>query len=215
VNHLILVMINYERINLRQIHSESDPFTEGRYKQFLRHFPEGAKKVLDVGCNTGRGGKVLIEISPELFIVGLDCVKQRLDRLCPNVYVRSICGYSTQIEAEASSFDVVVAGEFIEHLQPSDVEPSFSEFYRVLRLPGRLLLTTPNPQYIRLKLRGKSVIGGAHFSEHYAKELQEKLQLIGFSNIEFRGSGRVSRFLGEHFPIFSCYGSYLVIADKR
>ena len=29
------------------------------------------------------------------------------------------------------------------------------------------------------------------------------------------GSGRVSRFLGEHFPIFSFYGSYLVIVDKR
>ena len=208
-------MANYSGINLEHKESEADPFTEYRYRQFYRYFPKEAQKILDVGCNTGRGGKVLIEINPELFIVGLDCVKQRLDRLCPNVYVRSICGYSTQIEAEASSFDVVVAGEFIEHLQPSDVEPSFSEFYRVLKVPGRLLLTTPNPEYIRLKLRRGSVIGGAHLSEHNPADLLVKLPRVGFSNIKVRGSDRVSRFLGEHFPIFSCYGSYLVIADKR
>lgn len=208
-------MVNYPGINLQQNQSESDPFTKDRYKQFFRYFPKGTKMVLDVGCNTGRGGKILKEANPELFIVGLDCVKERLCRLAPDVYERSICGYSTKIEEEASSYDVVLAGEFIEHLQPSDVEPTLKEFYRVLKTPGRLLLTTPNPKYIRLKLRRGSVIGGAHLSEHNPEDLLIKLQRIGFSNIRLRGSGRVSRFLGENFPIFSCYGSYLVITDKR
>jgi hypothetical protein len=36
----------------------------------------------------------------------------------------------------------------------------------------------------------------------------------GFSHIRLRGSGRVSRHLGERFPLLAAYGSYLVTADK-
>lgn len=43
--------------------------------------------------------------------------------------------------------DVVVAGEFIEHLVYHDFIFSLKEFFRVLRPGGRLLLTTPNPEY--------------------------------------------------------------------
>jgi SAM-dependent methyltransferase len=208
-------MVDYEKINLQQKESaERSPFTLERYRQFFRYFPPNARTVLDVGCSTGRGGKILYDLNPKLLMVGLDCVKERLDSCPPNVYKRKLCSYSTNIASEDETFDVIVAGEFIEHLHPSDIDTSLAEFFRVIRCKGRLLLTTPNPDYIRLKLTGKRVKGGAHLSEHYRNELRERLEKVGFSQIKFRGSGRMSRFLGERFPLFSFYGSYLAIADK-
>ena len=84
----------------------------------------------------------------------------------------------------------------------------------MLRLRGRLLLTTPNPHYIRLILQRTSVLGGAHVSQHYIGSLRRRLAAIGFSAITIRGSGRVSSMLGEHFPLRAVYGSYLACASK-
>jgi hypothetical protein len=32
----------------------------------------------------------------------------------------------------------------------------------------------------------------------------------GFKDVHWRGSGRISRVLGERFPVMSFYGSYLI-----
>nr|RNJ65927.1 MAG: methyltransferase domain-containing protein [Leptolyngbya sp. IPPAS B-1204] len=209
-----ITLKSYEEINLAQEVSENDPFTLERYQQFFHYFPSNAQAVLDVGCNTGRGGKVLKELQQDLEIVGLDCVENRLARISRDVYCRTICSYSTNIASEDSAFDVVVAGEFVEHLFPQDVTQTLCEFYRILRPGGRLLLTTPNPNYLLLLLTGRSVLGGAHVSQHYPKELKKQLEETGFSNLKILGSGKVSRYLGEKFPLLFAYGSYLVIADK-
>lgn len=204
----------YVVLNEQQSASEIDPFTIERYRQFFRHFQSGIRVVLDVGCNTGRGGRAIKELNPELSIVGLDCVESRLARLPKDVYEHVLCAYSTSISCDSSSFDAIIAGEFIEHLRPEDVEPTLTEFFRILRSGGQLLLTTPNPDYIRLKLSGSSVLGGAHFSQHYPKILKKTLEKIGFNNVKIFGSGKVSRYLGEHIPFLFLYGSYLAEADK-
>ena len=146
---------NYEVQNRAQAISESDPFTDRRYMQFYRHFQPGARTVLDVGCNTGRGGKVLEQIDPNLAILGLDCVPDRLDVL-PACYTKKILGLSTEIPLPDRSIDVVVAGEFLEHLYPIDADRTLSEFQRILVIGGRLLLTSPNPNYILNRLRGRT-----------------------------------------------------------
>ena len=74
-------MKSYEDLNIEQVGSESDPFTLERYRHFSQHFPKSVKNVLDVGCNTGRGGRVLKQLNPNLFLAGLDCVQSRLDRI--------------------------------------------------------------------------------------------------------------------------------------
>jgi len=207
-------MKSYEDLNIEQEVSETDPFTLERYEQFFHHFPKPLKTVLDVGCNTGRGGRIIKELNSNIYLAGLDCVQSRLDKLDSGIYDQTICSYSTNINTKDNSFDVVVAGEFIEHLYPYDVLPTLQEFYRVIRLGGRLLLTTPNPNYIKLKITGGSVLGGAHVSQHYPAELKKELEVVGFVNVKILGSGKVSRFLGENFPLLSLYGSYLTIADK-
>lgn len=208
-------MIDYDSINAAHEGSETDTFTVYRYQQFARRLPVGARHVLDVGCNTGRGGVVLRKQKPELRLVGLDCVAGRLERLPQGVYSAALRNYSTAIEADDASFDAVVAGEFIEHLVFEDVDLSLREFLRVLRPGGRLLLTTPNPSYLVNKVLRRPVIGGAHQSEFEAKDLVKLLRNVGFASVATYGTGRVSRILGTHFPLLCAYGSYMAVADRR
>jgi SAM-dependent methyltransferase len=201
-------------LNREQLISETDSFTERRYEQFVRHFLPETRDVLDVGCNTGRGGAVMKAQRPSLRITGVDCVPERIAALDPEIYYAKFCGFTHALPLADGSFDAVVAGEFIEHLSPDLVFPTLCEFFRLLRLRGRLLLTTPNPRYVKHLLQGTSVLGGAHISQHYIENLRNRVRDVGFSGIKIRGSGRVSSVLGEHFPLRSVYGSYLARATK-
>jgi SAM-dependent methyltransferase len=201
--------------NRSQTVSLTDSFTVSRYDQFYDHFPNGASTVLDVGCNTGRGGEVIKKHNPSVEITGLDCVPERIAQLDKTIYTGTICGFTNQIDVEDRSFDVVLGGEFIEHLIPAEVDASLAEFFRVLRLRGRLLLTTPNPNYLKNKLKNLSVLlERSHLSQHFPDCLAFRMRSVGFSNVKIFGSGRATRYLGQRFPILSCYGSYLIRGDK-
>ena len=140
---------DYERANLQQPEAESDHFSLGRYQQFAKRALPGAVTVLDIGCGTGRGGEEFARLRPEARLWGIDVVQHRLDAL-PSVYERGIRGVSTALPTEDGSVDLVLAGEFLEHLSPHDVDPTLCEFQRTLRIGGQLLMTTPNPAYLRL-----------------------------------------------------------------
>lgn len=213
------MMINlhqkYEQQSIQQEASENDPFTLERYEQFYKFFPKGASRILDVGCSTGIGGLHLKKIDSSLILSGLDCVEARLESL-PECYSERIYGLSTDVPIEDQSVDVIVAGEFIQCLYPSDVDKTLCEFQRVLRNRGRLLLTTPNPNYIKEKIKKSSIYDHVgQQCQQFPRILRTRLLMHGFSRIKILGSGKVSRYLGWHFPIKSAYGSYLIIASKH
>jgi 2-polyprenyl-3-methyl-5-hydroxy-6-metoxy-1,4-benzoquinol methylase len=202
-------------VNRDQSLSEADDFTEERYAQFVRHLPSNVKAILDVGCNTGRGGAVLRRLLPTVRIDGLDCVQERLYAIADDIYDSRICSFATAIDLESASYDAIVAGEFLEHVPPEQVYATLCEFFRLLRLRGRLMMTTPNPRYLKNKLRNLSVLlEPSHVTQHYPERLGRRLMDIGFSYITVLGSGRMSRKLGEKFPILAVYGSYLILATK-
>jgi SAM-dependent methyltransferase len=202
-------------LNREQVCSEQDPFTVNRYRQFARHLGKDVVDVLDVGCNTGRGGTVLKSLRPNVKLTGLDCVLERLASIPSNMYDRVICAYASALPLPANVFDAIVAGEFIEHLTPTEVFPTLAEFFRLLRLRGRLLLTTPCPSFVLRAMRDYSVLADpAHLSQHSPRSLRRRLEDVGFTRIRIRGSGRVSRLLGERVPLRCAYGSYLAIAVK-
>ena len=204
---------SYEPKNRVSSQEEEDDYTPDRYRQFYRMFPAKAKRILDIGCNTGTGGAVLKHLDDTLEISGLECVQQRLDRL-PMEYSIKMYGPATDIPIEDQTFDVVVAGEVLEHLYPSDVDNTLCEIQRVLRIGGRFLMTTPNPHYIKNKIRHKTIYGPFHLTQHFPKSFVVRMAMHGFSNVRIFGSGRVSKYLGCHFPVLSAYGSYMVSGDK-
>lgn len=201
-------------LNAAQVESEIDPFTADRYRQFARLLPAGAKRVLDVGCNTGRGGTALKEARPEVTLIGLDLLQSRLDRLPKTVYTETICGSAAQIPMGADSVDALVAGEFIEHLPARLTMDFLHEAFRVLRLRGVLMLTTPNPHDIKRLLRDQTILGGSHVTQHHPAALKSQFEMAGFGFVKVRGTGKVSTYLGTRFLPLSLYGSYLISGAK-
>ena len=203
----------YESQNLLQKISEKDTFTKVRYAQFYSHFNKSSKHILDLGCNTGTRGSVLKKIDNNLIIDGLDVVKQRLDKIIKKNYNKIYYSLSTKIPQVNNYYDCILLGEVIEHIYEDDIDKTFIEFFRVLKIGGKILLTTPNPLDIKKKIKKESILGGPHVSQHYPHILKLRLKMHGFSNIKIRGTGKVSKYLGPYFPIW-IYGSYLISATK-
>lgn len=206
--------MDYATRNELQEDSERDLFTKSRYEQFAKFLPPGPLKVLDVGCNTGRGGTVLKTLRPDVSLYGLDLLQSRLDRLPRGIYSGTVCGSATQVPSDDETYDAIVAGEFIEHLLPIDAHRFVADAFRVLTIRGRLLLTTPNPGDIKLRLRGGTILGGAHLSQHHPGTFKTVLRMYGFSRVRVLGSGKVSWYLGDRLPWLGIYGSYLAMGDK-
>jgi ubiquinone/menaquinone biosynthesis C-methylase UbiE len=204
----------YRDGNAEQAIALDDTFSLERYRQFAGHLPSGPLRILDVGCAEGRGGAELHRVRPDVELSGLDCVAERLSNL-PPCYHGRIEGMTQEIPIEDRSFDAVVAGEFLEHLYPADVDPTLCEFQRILRIGGVLLMTTPNPHSLKMRSKGGSVYGVAHLTQHFPSLLKKRLMLHGFSDVRLFGSGKASRHLGQRFPLLSVYGSYLISARKR
>lgn len=204
---------DYRSLNSAQEEAERDPFTIRRYRQFARNLPGGVLKVLDVGCANGRGGTELKRLRPDMELHGLDCLQHRLDRL-PGAYDGHVCSFTTEIDAPDGTFDAIVAGEFIEHVTYSDGVRTLEEFWRILRPGGRLLMTTPYPDYLRWTLTGRETVGGAHVSAHYPKQLKVMMTDAGFTHVRWRPSGRMTTLLGDRLPFLWFYGSFLIVGDK-
>lgn len=101
-----------------------------------------APRVLDVGCGEGWFAAALIRTGAE--VVALDAATEAVRRARarhPGLDARAI-DCEAELPLADASFDVVWAGETIEHI--ADTAGWLSELRRVLRSGGRLLLSTPD-----------------------------------------------------------------------
>ena len=205
----------YAELNRHQKAAERDPFTTKRYEQFYRYFATGDRQVLDIGCNTGRGGQILKTLDPQLRITGLDVIQSRLDKVPAGLYERLILSSADDIDAPDNTYDDIVAGEVIEHIDPADAANVLKELRRVLKPGGRVLLTTPNPRAILVRLGRDAVLKDpSHINILRPVELKRALLAAGFERIGIKGSGKMTNYLPDYFPILSPFGSYLAIAHK-
>jgi ubiquinone/menaquinone biosynthesis C-methylase UbiE len=99
-------------------------------------------RVLDVGCGEGRFATALEREGAE--VVAIDVAAEPLRRAlahAPGLDVRLV-EPEGELPFEDASFDLVWAGEVIEHV--ADTSRWLSEMRRVLRSAGTLLLSTPD-----------------------------------------------------------------------
>ncbi|SNZ05703.1 Methyltransferase domain-containing protein [Natronoarchaeum philippinense] len=97
-------------------------------------------RVLDAGC--GQGTPVSSALAPQYDVVGLDFATAQL-RLADGVVPRArlVQGDMTELPLAADSFDAVCAFHSIIHVPVADHANVLSEFARVLR-PGGVLLVS-------------------------------------------------------------------------
>ena len=202
-------------VNRRQVHSESDPFTIDRYRQFASHLPKGTLCILDCGCNTGRGGDVLRQEIPNAKLWGIDLLPERIDQIPDGIYEKAMAISSVSLPFADNFFDAIVSGEVVEHIPDPDLLATFEEFRRVLKPDGTILLTTPNPNAFLVKLGRTHIFDEpSHVNIMSPGLLRAKLARSGLRLAKVLGSGRSFRYVGEQFPLFNVYGSYLAVVTK-
>jgi len=98
--------------------------------------------VLDAGCGAGFLGKIAAKrgITVSRF-VGMDFSKQ-LIRRAADVYSYCVLADICNMPFKNHCFDVIICSEVLEHI-PSYAK-GLREFFRVLKIGGRMVITTPN-----------------------------------------------------------------------
>ncbi len=199
--------------NLLQKWSEVDPFTKERYLQFAKYIKDG-QTVLDIGCNTGRGGAALKENNSSLKIYGIELLKERIKIIPANIYEEIYNESIISSHCNNNKFDVIVAGEVIEHIPQNLFIEMLHNCKKLLNEKGLILFTTPNPNSLLVKL-GKDAVfrDPSHVNIMTVNDFKNIVLSSGLKIKSIKGSGKASRYLGYSFPL-SLYGSYLSVLNK-
>lgn len=115
------------------------------YQELALIFSTNIKlKVLDIGSGDGAFIDFLQSKFPQHMYYGCDISKEAIKkntREKPSIYWRRV-DFNNSVPFDKNFFDVIIAGEIIEHLHNTD--NFFREAYLILKKDGILILTTPN-----------------------------------------------------------------------
>jgi 2-polyprenyl-3-methyl-5-hydroxy-6-metoxy-1,4-benzoquinol methylase len=160
----------------------------------LAHVSAGAS-VLDLGCSEGAFTSELARAGAR--VVGADVAEEPLRRARardPRLDLRLLDAEGPW-ELPDAAFDVVWAGEIIEHV--ADTAAWLSEVRRVLRSGGSLLLSTPaHGALVRLRLAASGRAWEEHFDPlgdhlrfYTAASLSRLLLQFRFEQVQIRSAG--------------------------
>ena len=187
-------------------------------------------RVLDIGCYDGSIGILLIKNNNEVY--GMEISKETSKRAKEKGLKVEIQDIESEFKFEDDFFDIVLAGEIIEHILDTDF--FIDEIKRVLKPNGFLVLSTPNVASLGrriLLLFGKNPYFEASFGfppqvhaghiRVYTKDLLlDFLKHKGFEIIKFESdaviftpSGKIaSKLLADLVPTF---GRSLIVKAKN
>lgn len=207
------MIYNTYKNNEAQIWSEIDSFTHERYIQFATYISDG-QTILDIGCNTGRGGVVLKELYPQIKLYGIDLIEGRANKIPSNIYEKVFNESIVYWNSNGIKFDRIIAGELIEHIEKNEFLIMLKNCKELLKDDGLILFTTPNPNSFLVKLGNKAVFKDpSHINILSVAQFKEKVKSCGLKVDKIVGSGKMTRYL-KNFPILNLYGSYLSILKK-
>ncbi len=138
----------------------AEPENFGLRRDFLLANVAPGERVVDIGCGEGAFTHALATAGADP--VGVEVAGEAVRRArarYPELDFRLTDG---QLPFDRGSFDVVWAGELIEHVE--DPASLLEDIRRVLRGTGRLLLSTPDHP---LQVRVKHAVSRRSFEAHF------------------------------------------------
>jgi SAM-dependent methyltransferase len=169
-----------------------------RVQLFRRYIGGPGRRVLDLGC---RYGALSLAYLAGNEIVGVDVDNDALERAAELGITTVWADLDEPLSFEDASFDVVVAGELLEHLR--EPELMIGECRRVLRPGGTLVGSVPNG--FRLKNRLRFLAGRypesdpTHLHLFHPDDLRRLLSAFDQVDVHFIAS----RFLRLHPRLFA------------
>jgi len=158
----------------------------GIIKNLIQQYSKEGSRILSIGCGNG-----LIEKEFSRTVQGLDKAPIK------NGLISITNGEIEKMPFPDDSFDVVFAGELLEHIY--DIKQAINEVKRVLVNDGIVIFTVPNAMNFRDRVRGlfgilpRQLSGyldeNPHLYEHIRhfnkRSLKELLEGNGFECLEF------------------------------
>ncbi len=177
----------------------------GRYR-FAKKYVVG-KKVLDLGCGMGYGAAELKKIGAKE-VVGVDNDPEAIEfaKGFAGKKVRFLKADATALLFPDQEFDVVVSFEVIEHIK--DYQQYLKEAFRVLKLGGYLIFSTPN------RLQYRQGTSHYHYREFTAMELTKLLLNMGYSVKIFGQSFSNQLFVQKEREYFKRYTLFSIGGNR-
>lgn len=197
----VLDSIEFKKRHSLPIH-HNDAFHQARQMLFQQHLPHG-DVIVDLGgaAHNAPYGALLamgyphkprhitiVDLPPDDRIGGTEAAElsptiTTADGIDINYLYRSMAELDPFPD---NSVDVVISGESIEHISPSDAVAVCKHTFRILKPGGFFCLDTPNALLTRLQSPDK-FIHPEHQKEYYVHELRELLEQTGFQIVDAKG----------------------------
>lgn len=150
------------------------------------------KKLLEVGCNDGYMGEILLRKNNDVY--GIDIVKKKLELAGKRGLKVKECDVETKpFPYPSDYFDIVILGDVIEHI--FDTDGLLEKCKRVLKKDGKLIITTPNAASLARRIM--LLLGINPFLE-FSTELPPLKGYPAVGHIRYYTSNTLRRQLAYH-----------------
>lgn len=195
-------------------YDQFNPFPWGAHVK-IKALVEKDKKVLDVGCATGKLASELKTNGNIVYGIEIDPEQAEIARsICEKVFVGNI--EDTQLDLREKFFDVIVFADVLEHLKkPEEV---LMKMKRFLKDDGFMVISLPNIAHI--SIRKNLLLGSFNYSElgildrthlrfFTLKTARELISNCGFktlsTDITIPSISRINSTNKRYSPLFKTY----------